>query len=124
MILSCKCKHISRCHLNRAENPDALAGYNDLYNISYCLETIELILSCNVYWQKQKETLNELANNLIAVIDSAREDWEGEQSAGITLVLCHTVFGESRKLGQSRRLSVDQGNPQIVCDYWLNLLKA
>lgn len=31
--------------------------------------------------QRQKETLNELANNLIAVIDSAREDWEGEQSA-------------------------------------------
>ena len=55
--------------------------------------------------------MNELANNLIAVIDSAREDWEGEQSAGNTLVLCHALFEESRKLGQNRNLSDDQGNP-------------
>ena len=63
--------------------------------LSYCLERTDLKLSY-VYLQRQKETLNELANNLIAVIDSAREDWEGEQSAGIVL-----VFGKSCKLGQS-----------------------
>lgn len=31
--------------------------------------------------QKQKDTLNELAENLFNLISSAREDWEGEQSA-------------------------------------------
>ena len=82
---------------------------------SYWFET-KLKLSYNVYLQRQKETLNELANNLIAVIDSAREDWEGEQSAGIMLVLCHAVFGKSCKLGQNRRLFVDQGNLPKVRD--------
>jgi len=67
--------------------------------LAYRLEILEL----NVSLQKQKDTLNELANNLISVIDSAREDWEGEQSAGIKSVLSHTVSGEARNLRQNRR---------------------
>lgn len=70
--------------------------------LAYWLEMIQCII-VNVYLQKQKDTLNELANNLISVIDSAREDWEGEQSAGIKLVLCHTVSGVSYNLRQNRR---------------------
>ncbi|PFX30150.1 mediator of RNA polymerase II transcription subunit 8-like [Stylophora pistillata] len=31
--------------------------------------------------QRQKDTLNELVENLLTLISSAREDWEGEQSA-------------------------------------------
>lgn len=72
--------------------------------LAYWLEMIQCIIKIvNVYLQKQKDTLNELANNLISVIDSAREDWEGEQSAGIKLVLCHTVSGVSHNLCQNRR---------------------
>lgn len=42
------------------------------------------------------------------------------------VVLCHTVFGESHKFCQNRRLSVDQGNPPNRAEYstsreWTNL---
>ena len=42
-----------------------------------------LSLPVCVQFQKQIATLNELASNLIELITNAREDWEGEQSAGI-----------------------------------------
>ena len=41
----------------------------------------------HVQLQKQKDTLNELAENLFNLISSAREDWEGEQSAGIKICI-------------------------------------
>lgn len=41
----------------------------------------------NALLQKQIATLNELASNLIELITNARDDWEGEQSAGIGTVI-------------------------------------
>ena len=80
MILACEPSCISFCCLRQEPNICMLSQVTIIPTIylAYWLEIIEL----NVSLQKQKDTLNELASNLISVIDSAREDWEGEQSAG------------------------------------------
>ena len=61
-----------------------------VYNIfiNWKLKVILFIFNFyHVQLQKQKDTLNELAENLFNLISSAREDWEGEQSAGIKICI-------------------------------------
>ena len=56
--------------------------------INWKLKVILFIFNFyHVQLQKQKDTLNELAENLFNLISSAREDWEGEQSAGIKICI-------------------------------------
>ena len=61
-------------------SPSLLSKLPNPKKIVVIVDLIYLLLK----FQKQIATLNELATNLIDHITSAREDWEGEQSAGIS----------------------------------------
>ena len=52
------------------------------------------------FFQKQIDSLNELASNLNELIKNAREDWEGEQNEGNAthLILLNGGFSVSRTL--------------------------
>lgn len=58
-----------------------------------------IIIFCFCF-QKQIDSLNELASNLNELIKNAREDWEGEQNEGNAthLILLNGGFSVSRTL--------------------------
>ena len=53
-----------------------------LSDLHTCIKAVSILL-CWLFLQKQISTLNELASNLVDMVTTAREDWEGEQSSGV-----------------------------------------
>lgn len=57
--------------------------------------------------------MNDLITNLIDVITTAREDWEGEQSAGITLCCVTQCLESHTSFAKIGDCLLTKGIPQI-----------